>query len=318
VNHEAAAQVQAGAAVQVREARQAGHARIEVFAGPRRSIEATGQAEVRRGVATPDVADRDLAGRGVRPRQQEAGGAERDRYAGLLEKKFISQAAFDARDNIAKAAAARLSQAQAQTAASGNQLSYGNLLADRDGVITHVFADAGQVVAAGQPVLRLAQPEEMEVAVAVPENRVAALRNAKSLEISLWALPELKLKGELRELSPAADAATRTYAARIRIDNPPAAVRLGMTARVTIASVQEAASIIVPAAAIVDQGKGPAVWLVVDNMLKRQPVTVAQFRENGVVISAGLKEGETIVVVGAHRLTEGQHVEAQTMPEQAR
>jgi len=91
-----------------------------------------------------------------------------------------------------------------------------------------------------------------------------------------------------------------------------------MTARVTIASVQEAASIIVPAAAIVDQGKGPAVWLVVDNMLKRQPVTVAQFRENGVVISAGLKEGETIVVVGAHRLTEGQHVEAQTMPEQAR
>ncbi|MBS1199038.1 MAG: efflux transporter periplasmic adaptor subunit [Proteobacteria bacterium] len=242
---------------------------------------------------------------------------ERERYANLLEKKFISQAAFDARDNIAKAAAARLSQAQAQTAASGNQLSYGSLLADRDGVITQVFADAGQVVAPGQPVMRLAQPEEMEVAVAVPESRLRALRNARSLEVSLWALPELKLKGELRELAPAADAATRTFAARIRIANPPAAVRLGMTARVAVFSEREAVALVVPTTAIVDQGKGAAVWIVVDNKLKRQPVTVGQFREDGVLLSTGLKGGETIVVVGAHRLTEGQHVETQTMPEKA-
>jgi multidrug efflux pump subunit AcrA (membrane-fusion protein) len=91
-----------------------------------------------------------------------------------------------------------------------------------------------------------------------------------------------------------------------------------MTARVSVASGQEAAALVVPSAAVFDQGKGSAVWLVIDKKIKRQPVTVAQFREDGVLISAGLKGGETIVVVGAHRLTDGQSVETQVMPEKAR
>lgn len=244
--------------------------------------------------------------------------AERDRYAGLLEKKFISQAAFDARENIAKAAAARLIQARAQSAVSGNQLSYGSLQADREGVITSIFADAGQVVAPGQPVMRLARPDELEVAIAVPESRMAAFRKAHGFAISLWANPGLQLKGELRELSPAADAATRTYAARIRIIDPPADVQLGMTARVQVLAADASPAITIPASSIFDRGQGPGVWMVIDQKLKRQPVVVAQFREDGVVLASGLKGGEVIVATGAHRLAEGQSVKPQTMPEGSR
>lgn len=266
-------------------------------------------------LARLDPADLQLAAQSARAQLAAAESdaattkAERMRYAGLLEKKFISQAAFDARDNLAKAAAARLEQAHAQNAATGNQLAYGTLRADRSGVITGVFADAGQVVAAGQPVVRLALPIEKEVVIAVPESRMAALKAAQSFRISLWAAPHLQLVGELRELSPAADALTRTYAARVRIVNPPPEVQLGMTARVHATSrAPDNAPILVPAAAIVDQGQGPSVWLVVNNTVRRQAVVIERFREDGVVLASGLRGGERIVAAGAYRLAEGQAV----------
>mgnify|MGYP001247329586 CR=1 FL=1 len=237
--------------------------------------------------------------------------AERLRYADLLQRKFVSRAAFDARENAAKAAQARLEQARAQATVSGNQLGYGSLSADQAGVITAVLAESGQVVAAGQPVMRLARPEEKEVAVAVPESRVAELKAAKQIAIKLWALPDLALTGELRELSPAADVATRTYAARIRILKPPPSVQLGMPARVALADATTAAGVFVPPGAVFDLGQGPAVWVVADNKVKRQPVQVAQFREDGVLLAGGLQGGEMVVAAGANRLAEGQAVRPQ-------
>jgi len=234
--------------------------------------------------------------------------AERERYAGLRAQGFISQAAFDARDNIARTAAARLEQARAQASASGNQRGYGTLAADRDGIVTATPADTGQVVAAGQPVIRLARPEALEIAIAVPENRLAALKAAHTIHIRLWALPELQLQGELRELAPAADAASRTYAARIRLLQPPPDVRLGMSARVMIGGDSESSAVVAPLTAVVDLGQGPMVWVVADGKLRRQPVSIQQYRQNDVVLASGLQGGETVVIAGANRLAENQPV----------
>jgi len=239
--------------------------------------------------------------------------AEKNRYADLLSKKFVSQALFDAKDNAAKASAARLAQAQAQASASGNQLGYGQLSSDQGGVITAVLADAGQVVAAGQPVMRLARPEEKEIAVVVPEGRIAALKDAQEIVVGFWALPEVRVRGRLRELSPAADAATRTYAARIALIDPPPEVRLGMTARVGIGSVAADTRIVVPLASVVDQGKGPAVWVVVDGKAQRRPVEVAQFSEYGAILKQGVQAGELVVVSGAHQLVADQLVQAKPL-----
>lgn len=291
-----------------------------------RLVDAGAEVKVGTPLARLDPADLQLAQQAAKAQLAAAESdaatskADRVRYADLLAKKFVSPAAFDAKDNAARAAAARLDQARAQAAVSGNQLGYGTLVADQSGVITAVLADVGQVVAAGQPVLRLARPEEKEVVIAVPENRVAALRAAKEIRVGLWAAPELQLKGRLRELSPAADATTRTYAARISIVEAPPEVRLGMTAQVTFAATaSDGEAIVLPLAAVVDQGQGPAVWLVVAGKVKRQPVVVRQFREDGAVLAgggqAGVKNGDVVVVVGANRLAEGQAVKPQASAE---
>lgn len=233
--------------------------------------------------------------------------SERERYAGLLAKKFVSQAAFDAKDNALNSASARFEQAKSQSRLSGNQAAYGTLSAEFPAVVTAVLAEAGQVVNAGQPVLRIARPEEKEVLIAVPEGQLAALKGARDIAVSLWAVPDSLIRGELRELSPSADAATRTYAARIRLLNPPPSLQLGMTARVQLLAA-DSNVLLVPLPSVVDQGKGPHVWVVQDGKAVMKPVVIRQFREDGAVLSAGVTEGEWLIVAGLSKLIPGQTV----------
>jgi RND family efflux transporter MFP subunit len=237
---------------------------------------------------------------------------ERERYAGLLAKKFVSQTAYEARDNAFNAAQGRLEQARAQNRISGNQAAYGTLTSDRAGVITAVLAEAGQVVAAGQPVLRLARPEEKEIAIAVPEGQVAALKAAKNPAVNLWAEPKISVVGELRELSPAADPATRTYAARIRLIDPPPEVRLGMTARVSI-NGEGGNAIAVPLTAVVNTGSSAQVWIVRDGKAEPRAVEVARFADDKAILAKGVNEGESVVVAGTSRLVAGMAVTPQAI-----
>jgi RND family efflux transporter MFP subunit len=242
--------------------------------------------------------------------------AERDRYAGLLRQRFVSQAAYDAKENAFRGAQSRLEQARAQGRISANQVAYGTLTADHDGVIAAVLADVGQVVAAGQPVIRLARPEEKEVAVAIPEGRIAEMRDAGEIGIVLWARPELQLRGKLRELAAVADPATRTYSARIRIIEPPPGVELGMTARISLTGEGRAGAL-VPLGAVVDTGGGPQVWVVAEGKATPRPVRVAQFREDGALVADGIVPGEPVIVAGQRRLVPGQAVQARTAAEPA-
>ena len=242
---------------------------------------------------------------------------ERERYAGLLEKRFVSQAAFDAKENAYRSAKARLDQARAQNQISSNQATYGTLAAETDGVITAVLADAGQVVSPGQAVFRLARPETKEVAIAIPESKLAELKAAQEIAVNLWAQPELLLKGEVRELAAAADPATRTYAARIRIVDPAPAAELGMTARVILGGAATA-PVIVPLTAVVDNGQGPQVWVVADGKAAPRPVEVARFGDDGVAISRGVQPGDAVILTGQRRLTPGQAVQTQTVTPPAR
>jgi RND family efflux transporter MFP subunit len=284
-------------------------------------------AEIKAGqpLARLDPADLELAASAARAQLSAAESehttarAERERYAGLLAKKFVSQAAFDAKDNAFNSAQGRLEQARAQSRISGNQAAYGTLSSEFPAIVTAVVADTGQVVGAGQTVLRVARPEEKEVAIAIPESRLAELKAAKTLVVSLWADPKLALRGELRELSPAADPATRTYAARIRIIQPPPELRLGMTARVAIGSAAET-TLLVPLSAVIDLGQGPLVRVVKDGKVLSRPVQVARFREDGVALNGGLEAGELVIISGAGQLVDGQAVEARpaTPPERQR
>jgi RND family efflux transporter MFP subunit len=117
----------------------------------------------------------------------------------------------------------------------------------------------------------------------------------------------------LRELSPAADPTTRTYAARIRIDHPPPEVRLGMTARVLLDLAGDS-TLVVPLSAVVNVGNGPQVWVAQDGKAVPRAVKVGQFSETGAMISEGLQIGEQVIVVGTGKLVAGQAVDAKNVP----
>ena len=235
--------------------------------------------------------------------------AEYDRYAGLLKEKFISASALDAKRNTLDANRAKYQQAKANLAVAQNQAAYATLNASDDGVITAVNADSGQVVTAGQPVFRLARAEEREVAISVPENRIGELTGAKQLFVMLWANPQKMYAAKVREVSPSVDAMTRTFAVRVTIANPDPAVQWGMTANVGVLGDSAADAAILPPMSIYQQDGKPAVWRFdpATRQVNLTPVTIQQYREDGVVAS-GVRDGDWIVAAGVHKLLPGQVV----------
>ena len=237
--------------------------------------------------------------------------AEVERYRDLVGRNFVSRSVLDAKESAFKSAAARVEQAQAQAAVAGNQKGYTTLVADQAGVITAISAEVGQVVKDSTPVMRLARDGEREVLIAVPESRVADLRKATPVEVRLWSRPGLALKGRVREIEPSADPATRTYALRVSLLEPAADVQLGMTANVILPDAAAAAgALLLPASAVFEHEGAAAVWVLQaqGDLLKPvlRPVSVRQYREDGVLIAAGLAPGERIAAAGVHKIVAGQ------------
>lgn len=258
----------------------------------------------------------DPADAGLQSTQAEAqlalATADLARYRDLRAKNFISASALDARETAFKAA-------EAQAALARNQAAYTTLVADRNGVIGQVLAEPGQVVSAGQAVFRLAPDGEREIAIALPEGEVGAFKLGQAAEVTFWASQGAATKplaGRLREVSPAADPVTRTYAARVSLKDADPLLPLGMSATVRFpAGAPDEKRLMVPLTAIFQQGNQPAVWIVMrsgtpeggaDSTVKLQAVTVAEYRDGGAVVSAGLAGGEQIVAAGANLLTAGQ------------
>ena len=238
--------------------------------------------------------------------------AEAKRFETLRQQNFVSQAALDTRVTALKAADNRAQAARAQSTSAGNQAGYADLVADSAGVVSAVLAEPGQVLSSGQPVVRVARTggRDREVLISLAENRVGELKRQREVSVSLWADETRTYRGVVREISPQADPVTRTFAARVSIVDADAAVRLGMTATVAVAG--SASGVLrVPAGAIVQKDGKPAVWVLGDGEVRDivlRPVSVSAFREDGVFLSGGLKPGETIVAVGAHKLMPGEKV----------
>ncbi len=221
--------------------------------------------------------------------------AELERASDLLAKKFISQSAYDTRQAGYAAAKARVEQARSQAAITANQQAYATLAADADGVIISVAAESGQVVAAGQPVLRLARHGEMEIVINVPEGQVARFRPGQDAAIALWADPATHFPGRVREIAGGADAVTRTFTVRVSILEAPPGVRVGMSANVALRPSLDAALVVLPLTALVRQGEAAAVWVVDPRSAQVQlrPVQVGQYREDGATILSGVAAGES-------------------------
>jgi RND family efflux transporter MFP subunit len=234
--------------------------------------------------------------------------AEMGRYRELRQKNFVSQAVLDAKEAAFRTAKASHAQAVAAYRTQSNQAGYAALVSDVDGVVTGIEAEAGQVVAAGTPVVRVAQAGEKEVVIGIPENQVDRLRKVTDLKVRIWANPDSALPGRLRELSPMADPATRTYTAKVAIPDAPPEVRLGMTAYVRFTASTPDAMPRVPLSALRQDKEGSAVWVVENGAVRLVPVQVAGVAGNDILLAGGAVPGQTIVTAGVHQLRSGQKV----------
>lgn len=231
-----------------------------------------------------------------------------ERYRKLFEQGAVSRAQLDQYENAYEVAAAAVRQTAAQYTQGANQLGYSALVADSTGVIAAVNAEAGQVVSAGQVVLTLVKDGEREIEISIPENRIEDLRNAQQIRVTFWALPDVTVEGKVREISPVADKITRTYKARISLQNPPAGVNLGMTANVAVASAVSRQAVYIPLAAIYQTGDTPGVWVVANETVSLRPVKVGAFGDGQIQVLEGLQDGDVIVTAGVQKLREGQKV----------
>lgn len=295
--------------------------RVETRAGfqvagrvTQRQVEIGQQVKAGQVLATVDPQDYRLAAQAAQAgltaaqvdRDQQR--ADFRRFEELKAKGFISQADLDRRKASLDAAEARYAQAAANSQASGNQAAYASLRAPHDAVVTGLDAEVGQVVAAGQSVVRLARSGEKEVALGIPEQQLALVAPGKEVEVRLWA-GGAPIRARVREVSPAADPATRTYPARVSLISPPPDVALGMTASVLITSaVRE--SIHLPLQAVLVEGGTPQVWIfdATSSTVSRRPIKVGGVSGNEIVVAEGLKPGETVVTAGVHLLKDGQKV----------
>jgi multidrug efflux system membrane fusion protein len=248
--------------------------------------------------------------------EYEQSKAELEPYTDLYKKKFISQLEFDRRTSQYNVAKARLEQAQAQLEVSANQAAYTKLVADHAGVITAIPVEVGQVVAAGQTVMKLARTDDRDVVINVPENRLSELSAARDIAISLWMAPSKIYRGKVREVSPAADPVTRTYAARISVLDADPAMKLGMTANVHLKGVQPTAAIMLPATALFQDRGRAAVWVVdkSGDQVTLVPVEVGGYVEDRAAVLSGLNPGDLVVRAGVHKLFPGEKVRVREEP----
>ena len=258
--------------------------------------------------------------------QRDLAAADVKRYTALKEQNFISGAELERRQATLQAAQAALAQAQAQSSAQGNQTGYTRLLADVAGVITSIDAEPGQVVAAGAPVLRIAQDGPRDVVFAVPEDKVTHIKPGQSVAVRVWAGDET-LTGQVREVAASADPVTRTYAVKVGLesaDAPP----LGATVTVAPQGLGQVGThaMTLPTTALRQQGQGTAVWVYdpATSTVRSQDVQIATADGNAAVVASGLAPGMQVVATGVHVLSPGQKVTvyeqkwAQTPASQAR
>ena len=229
------------------------------------------------------------------------------RHRNLVSPRAVSASDYDKAKAAAESARAELNAARAQADVARNELSYAVLFADADGVVVETLAEPGQVVVAGQVVVRVAHAGPREAVIELPETLRPAMRSTGRATLYGSGLTG---SAELRQLSDAANRQTRTFEARYVLEGRLADAPLGSTISIQIPDGRSAPALQVPIGAIFDPGKGPGVWLVEGEapQVTWRAVHIAGLSNEAASVVGDFKPGDRVVALGAHLLQEGKHV----------
>ena len=240
--------------------------------------------------------------------ERELAAADFKRHVNLRSQNFVSQAVLDTKQSALKAAQANVEAARAGLRGQSNQANYTTLIADVDGVVTAIDAEVGQVVQPGTPVVRVARTVEKEVVIGIPEDKVEGLRQSGAVVVRLWANADQTIPGTIREISPVADAATRTYTVKVALPET-ADVRLGMSATVELATgAAPTGALRAPLTALVNNKGASSVWIVENGAVKLVPVQVTGQVDNDVLVTGAVRAGQNVATAGVNLLKPGQKV----------
>lgn len=241
------------------------------------------------------------------------------RYRDLVAAGAVSASSYEQLKAAADSAKAQLSAAEAQYDVARNAAGYALLVADADGVVVDTLAEPGQVVGAGQTVVRLAHAGPREAVVHLPETMRP--RPGSQAQATLYGGQAAGV-ARLRQLADAADRLTRTYEAKYVLDGPLADAPLGATVTLHLDGERggdsdgKVGALQVPAAAVLDAGKGSGVWTVAGDPAKVtwRRVDVLAIGDDMARVTGQLKPGERVVALGAHLLHEGDTVRVDRVP----
>ncbi|MEH2522562.1 RND family efflux transporter MFP subunit [Bradyrhizobium sp. AZCC 2176] len=234
--------------------------------------------------------------------------ADEQRYAKLVSNGWASRQRYEQAKAALDTAEAQLATAEADARVAENEATYSVLLADADGTVVETLGEPGQVVSAGQTVIRIAKAGPREAVVALPETIRPAIGSVAEASV-YGAADGRRYTAHLRQLSDSADAQTRTYEARYVLDGEAAAAPLGATVTIRLASQASQPEVQVPLGAVLDDGRKTGVWVLdsANSTVRFQPVKLVRVSSETAVIS-GLSSGDPIVSLGAHLLHEGARV----------
>ncbi|RUP08240.1 MAG: efflux RND transporter periplasmic adaptor subunit [Hyphomicrobium sp.] len=225
------------------------------------------------------------------------------RYETLFQEGHVAQAALDQRNSAAAEAQSRVEKGERNVALAENQLSYAELKADHAGIISMIPVEVGQVVTAGQTVMRLARLDTLEVEADVPENMIGRVKSARA-EAEIWGDGAKHIPATLREVSPEADATSRTYRVRFALPSDTTALSIGRTATIHLAGAGSGDVARLPLSAVSNDGKGSFVWVVAasGDRAEQKRVELAGFEQDRVLVNSGLLDGDRVVTLGVHML----------------
>ncbi len=248
--------------------------------------------------------------------QYNQAAAHYDRQRTLFRQGWATRATYETAEQGKKTAAAQVDAAEAQLSAAEDLVGFTELRADQDGVMTTVGPLAGEVVTPGQMIVRVARQDGRDAVFDVPSQVIRNAPAVREIMVALADDPAVKVRGQVREVSPQADPVTRTFKVKVTLENPPEAMRLGATVNGVMTTVQDAV-IEVPASALTRSDQSPAVWVVdpANQTVALRPVAVKRFGEYLVAIADGLKAGDVVVTAGVQALHPGQQVRLLETPQ---
>ncbi|WP_427306121.1 efflux RND transporter periplasmic adaptor subunit [Cupriavidus sp. H39] len=230
------------------------------------------------------------------------------RLRDLVAKRAVSQAQYEQAEAVMKSADAAVAVARSQVTLATNRLTYTRLVSDSAGVVTSVGAESGEVVRAGQKIVEIAREGGRDAVFDFPAAVKESMPEKPEFTVSLTMNPKVEAAARVREVSPRADPVTGTFQFRLRLIDPPPAMRLGSTVTARM-SRGAAEGYVIPASALVRSDRRSAVWVVDPKALTvaQQVVEVSDF-DPGWVIATGVKPGDIVVTAGVQVLRPGQKV----------